>query len=226
MMQEISHELMEMLNCETAFTIGGIPIAESTVVTWLLMVVMVAGSILLTRGFTVENPGRRQIIVETAVTSLQNILKGSLGEEGEKYTSYLVTVLIYLGLANTVGLFGMKPPTKDLNVTAALSIMSIILVQYAAIHARGVKGWVKKFSEPIALIAPINILELLIKPISLCMRLFGNILGAFTVMELIKICVPVGLPVPFCLYFDIFDGLLQAFIFVFLTSLFISEAME
>jgi F-type H+-transporting ATPase subunit a len=73
---------------------------------------------------------------------------------------------------------------------------------------------------------PLNILEIFIKPLSLCMRLFGNVLGAFVVMELIKIIVPVGLPVVFSFYFDIFDGLIQAYVFVFLTSLFMSEAME
>lgn len=226
MMAEISHELMEMLNCQTALTVAGIPIAESTVITWLIMVVMVLGSILLTRGFRVENPSRRQVIVEQAVTFLQNLLKGNVGEENEKYLSYLVTVLIYLGLANIIGLFGMKPPTKDLNVTAALALMSIILIEVAGIRAKGTKRWMKGFAEPIKLITPLNILEVAIKPVSLCMRLFGNILGAFTIMELIKIVAPAILPVPFCLYFDIFDGLLQAFIFVFLTSMFMKEAME
>ena len=76
------------------------------------------------------------------------------------------------------------------------------------------------------IIAPINILEIFIKPLSLCMRLFGNVLGSFVVMELIKIILPVLLPIPFSFYFDIFDGLIQAYVFVFLTSLFIKEAME
>lgn len=226
MMAEISHELMEMLTCQTAFTIGGIPIAESTVVTWIVMAIMVIGSILLTRGFRVENPSRRQVIVEQAVTFLQGLLKGTLGKEGEKYSAYLVTVLIYLGLANMIGLLGMKPPTKDLNVTVALALMSILLVEYVGIRTKGLKGRIKAFAEPVKLIAPMNVMELAIKPVSLCMRLFGNILGAFTIMELIKICVPIVLPVPFCLYFDIFDALLQAYIFVFLTSMYIKEAME
>lgn len=73
---------------------------------------------------------------------------------------------------------------------------------------------------------PINILELFIKPLSLCMRLFGNVLGAFVIMELIKILAPAVAPVPFSLYFDIFDGLIQAYVFVFLTSLYIREAVE
>ena len=76
------------------------------------------------------------------------------------------------------------------------------------------------------LIAPINILEVFIRPLSLCMRLFGNILGGFVVMELIKIVVPMVVPVPFSFYFDIFDGLIQAYVFAFLTSLFIKEAIE
>ena len=77
-----------------------------------------------------------------------------------------------------------------------------------------------------AIMLPFNILELVTRPLSLCMRLFGNVLGAFVVMELIKIVVPVGVPVIFSFYFDIFDGLIQAYVFVFLTSLFMSEAME
>ena len=120
----------------------------------------------------------------------------------------------------------MKSPTKDLNVTVALSVMSIVLIEYAGIHAKGVKGWLKSFAEPVPVILPINILEIFIRPLSLCMRLFGNVLGAFVVMELLKCLCALILPIPFSLYFDIFDGLIQAYVFVFLTSLFIKEAAE
>ena len=109
--------------------------------------------------------------------------------------------------------------------------MSVFLVYtkletVSGIHQKGVKGWVKSFAEPMPIITPINILEIFIKPLSLCMRLFGNVLGAFVVMELIKIIVPAVIPVAFSLYFDIFDGLIQAYVFVFLTALFIKEAIE
>ena len=104
--------------------------------------------------------------------------------------------------------------------------MSIVLVQYAGIHKKGFKGWLKSFTQPMAIVTPINILELFIKPLSLCMRLFGNVLGAFVIMELLKSLIPVVLPVPFSFYFDIFDGLIQAYVFVFLTSLYIKEAVE
>ena len=77
-----------------------------------------------------------------------------------------------------------------------------------------------------ALVTPINVLEIFIKPLSLCMRLFGNVLGAFVIMKLIESILPVGLPVLFSMYFDLFDGLIQAYVFVFLTGLFIKEAVE
>lgn len=154
------------------------------------------------------------------------MVKGFIGEKGTRYVPYLVTVIIYIGISNIIGLFGMKPPTKDMNVTAALAAMSIVLIEYSGIHAKGVKRWAKSFAQPVAIVAPLNVLEILIRPLSLCMRLFGNVLGAFVIMELLKMLIPVVLPVPFSLYFDIFDGLIQAYVFVFLTSLFIKEAVE
>lgn len=220
---------MEELNCETVFAIpifGGIPIGESVVVTWIIMAVLVILSLILTRHLKVQNPGRGQLMLETAVSALHDMVSSMVGENGQRYIPYLMTVLIYIGIANIIGLFGFKPPTKDLTVTIALAAMSIILIEYAGIYARGPKGWVKSFAQPVAIMTPFNILEIVIRPLSLCMRLFGNVLGAFVIMELIKQVIPLAVPVPFSLYFDLFDGLIQAYVFVFLTSLFIKEAIE
>ena len=225
-MGNLGQALRDELNCESVFTIGGIGIYESVVVTWIIMAVVLLLSLILTRNLKVEHPGKRQLLLEQAVTSLEGITEGILGADGKRYAAYLTSVLMYLGIANLIGILGFKPPTKDLNVTAALAIMSIVLIEYAGIHQKGVKRWFKGFAEPIALVAPINVLELFIKPLSLCMRLFGNVLGAFVIMELIEYIMPVGLPVVFSMYFDIFDGLIQAYVFVFLTGLFIKEAME
>lgn len=220
---------MAELECETVFTIpvfGGIPISESTVVTWIVMAVIVLLCIIFVRNLSVENPSRKQLVLEICVTKLHDFIYDIVGHHGKRYIPYLMTVIIYLGFSNLIGYFGFKPPTKDLNVTLGLSIMSIVLIQYASIHKKGVKGWIKSFAEPIPIILPINIMELVIKPLSLCMRLFGNVLGAFVIMELIKIMVPVIAPIPFSLYFDLFDGLIQAYVFVFLTSMYIQEAVE
>ena len=181
---------------------------------------------LLTRNLKVNHISRRQAAVESAVTWLNGFVEGMIGEKGKRYVPYLVTVLVYIGFSNVIGLFGLKPPTKDMNVTAALALMSIILIEASGIREKGVKNWLKGFAQPVAVITPINILEVFIRPLSLCMRLFGNVLGAFVIMELIKQLIPVGVPLVFSFYFDIFDGLIQAYVFVFLTSLFIKEAIE
>ena len=228
-MGNLSEFLMEELEAATAFTIpifGGIEVAESTVVSWVIMAIIMILTLVLTRNMKVENPGKLQVGVEYVVESLQNIVRGIVGHEGERYVPYLATVLVFLGISNVFAVTGMKPPTKDLNVSAAVALMSIVLVQIASIRQNRVKGWLKGFTKPIAVVTPINIMELAIRPLSLCMRLFGNVLGAFVVMKLLEHLVPVILPAVFSLYFDFFDGLIQAYVFVFLTGLFIKEAIE
>ena len=229
-MGDLKEKIMEELNCETVFTIHigsfNIPIAESTVITWVIMAILLVLCIFLTRGLKVKNVSKRQLVAESIVGWLEKFVIGMTGEEGKAFVPYLCSVLLYIGFANLIGLCGVKPPTKDLNVTAALAVMSIVLVQYAGIHRKGFKGWLKSFTQPMAIVTPINILELFIKPLSLCMRLFGNVLGSYVIMELLKSLIPVVLPVPFSFYFDIFDGLIQAYVFVFLTSLYIKEAVE
>ncbi len=220
---------MEELNCETAFTIpilGGIPVAESVVVTWFIMAVLVIASILLVRNLQVEQVGKKQLALETVIGSLHQFFYDLLGEEGKRYIPYLMTVGLYIAFSNMIGLLGMKSPTKDVGVTGALALMSIILIEYSGVHKKGAKGFLKSFAEPIPIMLPMNILEIFIRPLSLCMRLFGNILGAFVIMELIKIVAPLLVPIPFSFYFDLFDGFIQAYVFVFLTSLFIKESIE
>ena len=228
-MEAVAEHIQEELNVQTVFTIpvfGGIPVAESVVVTWIIMAVLILASILLTRSLKVRGISKRQAVVELMVTKLLGIVEGMVGHEGMAYVPYLSTVLVYIGISNIIGIFGFKSPTKDLNVTLALALMSIVLVQAAGIRAKGVKGWLHSFLEPIPIVTPFNILDLFTRPLSLCMRLFGNVLGAFVIMKLIEQVLPVVLPAVFSLYFDLFDGLLQAYVFVFLTSLYIKEAIE
>jgi F-type H+-transporting ATPase subunit a len=166
------------------------------------------------------------MLLETAVGWIRNFCYDNMGKNGMRYFPYLGTVLIYIGCANVIGLFGLKPPTKDMSVTIALALMSIVLIEYSNMRQHGFKGFLKSFGKPMAMLAPMNLLEVGIRPLSLCMRLFGNVMAAFIIMELIKMVCPVVFPLPFSFYFDIFDGCLQAYIFVFLTSLFIAESIE
>ncbi len=126
--EELAEKLLEELNCETVFTIpifGGIPIAESVVVTWVIMLALTVLSIILVRNLQVENPGKKQQVLEMAIGGLYNFFESLIGEEGKRYIPYLISVAIYIAVANLIGIIGFKPPTKDLNSTAALAVMRL-----------------------------------------------------------------------------------------------------
>ena len=217
--------IQEELECEV-INIGGVGIHESVIVTLFISILLLVLGLVLTSGFRVENPSRRQLAVESFVLWLQKFYEGPLGPKGKRYVPYMMTIACYVALANIFYVFGIKPPTKDLTVTAALAVMSIVLVQMAGIQTKGVKGWLHSFLEPMPAMLPMNILELFIKPVSLCMRLFGNVLGAFIIMCMIEGLVRIIIPIPFSLYCDFFDGLIQVYVFTLLTSMYIAEAVE
>ena len=228
-MGEIKAELNAELQTHIAFEIplfGGIPVPESAVVSWAIIVVLTLLAIWLTHGLR-KRPGRKQIAAEMLVGFINNFCRDTLGDKyWRTFAPYLGTVGLYLALANMAGLFGVTPPTKDLNVTAGLAIMSALLIYGSQFRFHGLRGGLKKFSEPVSVVTPLNIMEIGIRPLSLCMRLFGNMLAGFVVLELLKYFVPLICPIPVSFYFDIFDGLLQAYVFVFLTALFMTEEME
>ena len=172
-----------------------------------------------------DHISKRQAALEALYSLGKNFFEGLLGKEGSRYVPYLMTVALYIACSNVIGVFGVKPPTMDLDVTAALALMSIVLIEYAGVRARGSAGFLKSLAAPTPIMSPMNILEIAIRPTSLCMRLFGNVLGAFVIMELLKLVVPVFVPAVFSLYFDLFDGLIQTYVFVFLTALFMKESI-
>ena len=228
-MEQIRERLMEELQNPIVFTIpvlDGIPVSQSVVVSWLVMAVLIAASLLLTCRLKVRGPGRIQAGLEMAAEFLNQFAVSNMGERGSRFAPYLGTVGLYIFLCNVIGVFGLAPPTKDINVTAALAVMSALLIYGAQFRYRGLAGGLKKFAEPMPILLPINLMEIVIRPLALCMRLFGNILGAFIIMELVKMLVPVVVPVPLSLYFDLFDGGIQAVVFVFLTALFTGESIK
>ena len=224
----IREKLLEELDNHIAFTIplfGGIPVPESVVVTWGIMVFLVLLSILCTRHLK-KVPGKAQLVAELYVGFINKFTKNTLGEHWKSFAPYFGTIGLYIGTANLIGMFGITPPTKDLNVTAALAIMSCGLIYGSSFRFRGLKGGLHKFLEPMPLLLPINVMEIVIRPLSLCMRLFGNVLGSFIIMELIKLVIPAIVPMALSMYFDVFDGIIETVVFVFLTALFTQETIE
>ena len=223
-MEEIKAELTAQLENPVAFTIpvlGGIPVSQSVVVSWIIIAALTLAAILLTRNLK-PVPGRRQLVLEMFVGFINDFSRDIIGKEWKRFAPWLGTVALYITCANLIGLVGLVPPTKNLNVTAALGLSSMVVIYTAAFRVHGIRGGFGQFLKPSPIMLPINIMEIAIRPLSLCMRLFGNVLAAFIVMELVKMVVPVA----FSLYFDIFDGLIQTIVFVFLTTIFIGEALE
>lgn len=221
-------ELLSKLDNRIAFTIpvfGGVPVPESVVVTWGIMAFLVLLSILCTRRLK-KVPGKAQLVAELFVGFINKFTKNTIGGHWKSFAPYFGTIGLYIGCANLIGMFGITPPTKDLNVTAALAIMSALLIYGASFRFKGFRGGLHKFLEPMPLLAPINLMEVVIRPLSLCMRLFGNVLGSFIIMELIKLAIPPVVPMALSMYFDVFDGIIQTIVFVFLTALFTQEALE
>lgn len=235
---DLGERLIEAMEPQEVFTFSlfgnKIPVTDVVVTMWIIMAVMITLAIIFTRKFTTV-PGKKQNVAEIIVEFINNIVKDAIGEHHWKaFAPYLGTVMLFLIFANTVSIFNvipgesfkLRPPTRNINVTACLAVMSIAVVIYAGIRYKKVSGWLKSFVEPIPLMLPFKILDYGIKPLSLALRLFGNILGAFIVMELIYAAMPPIVPAALSLYFDLFDGILQAYVFMFLTSLYIAEVLE
>jgi F-type H+-transporting ATPase subunit a len=236
---------MEALAIKVIFTLNlfghAIPITETVLISWVVMLILIIASLILTRRMK-EIPRGAQAVLELGVEFLNNFSEKNFRHWAKWFGPYIGTLFLFLATANIIGFltpvavsvfgfnfkppFEIKPPTRDINVTAALALISIVLVLAAGFLGRGIKGWFKGLLYPVPMMLPFNILEYGVRPLSLCLRLFGNILGAFILMQLIEGLFPLALPSVFSLYFDFFDGLLQAVVFTFLTTLYVGEALE
>ena len=242
---ELGQEIDEALEFVTAFSfrVAGrvISINETIIVSWAAMAILIIVSLLLTRRLKTI-PRGPQALLEAAVEFLDGFSKQQFGRRAKVYGPYIGTVFLFLLLANIIPVlspvgisfgghhfkppFTIKPPARDINFTAALALITILMVLAGGLRARGLKGWTKHLLHPMPMMLPFNLMEYVIRPLSLCLRLFGNILGGFIIMRLIEAVIPVAIPPLLSLYFDFLDGLIQALVFAFLTTLFVAEAVE
>jgi F-type H+-transporting ATPase subunit a len=236
---------LDALEIKTIFTLTffghSIPITETVIVSWTVMIILIAVSLILIHNLK-ELPSGPQAVLEAGIEFLNGFAKNQFGSFFFFFGPYMGSLFLFLLLSNIIGVlspveikafgfefvppFFIRPPTRDINVTAALAVISILLVLACGFSARGVKGWFKQLLHPVPMMLPFNIMEYGTRTISLALRLFGNILGGYVLMNLIEGLLPIALPMVFSLYFDFFDGIIQAGIFVFLTSLYISEAVK
>lgn len=173
-----------------------------------------------------EKPGLLQSGVEIAIEALENMVSGSMGDKAGKFMNYIGSIFIFILLSNLSGLFGLRPPTADFGLTLPLGLMTFCIVQYCNVKNNKF-GAVKSLFEPMPLLFPINLIGEIANPFSLGLRLFGNILSGTVIMALVYALLPwflqLGIPSVLHIYFDVFSGCIQAYVFCMLSMVFIND---
>jgi F-type H+-transporting ATPase subunit a len=224
--------------------IGEVYISETVFFGLIVAAVLIALCLWMAHGLK-QVPKGKQVIAELIVKSIYDLVIGTMGKHCEKFAPYMGTLFMFLILGNMLGMFGFRPTTADVNMTFALAGMTFLMIQYNGFKTMGFVGKIKHMCDPLPFMFPLKIIEEISFPVSLGFRLFGNILGGVIIMALVFNglewlsetllgAIPfIGeipwlqavIPLPANFFFDIFEPILQAFIFTMLTMVFVSMAV-
>lgn len=187
--------------------------------------------------------GRGLVAVIELIEYLDSFTRDAMGDKhGRRLSAYMASVFIYILLSNISGLIGLEPPTTNWSVTLALSLISWVLIQVASIQTNGWGGYLKGYLDPFFVFLPMNILSEIGTILSLSLRLFGNLIAGSVLMGLLyslgawlssffpvigqfNFIGPVIASV-FHIYFDLFSGAIQAFVFMSLTTIFVGMEFQ
>ena len=214
---------------------GSIFVTETVFFAIIIAITMSILAIWMTHNMQ-RQPKGKQVVAEFIVQGIYKLVESTMGKHNSNFAPYIGTLFIFLLFSNSLGIFGFRPVTADVNTAFALSLTTAFLIQYNGFRTMGFIGKIKHMSSPYPFMFPLKVIEELSFPISLGFRLFGNILGGAIVMALLftsletaseALHLPIPLlqaviPLPGNVFFDIFEPILQAFIFTMLTMVFIS----
>lgn len=174
-------------------------------------------------------PDNVQNVIELIVEMLDKMVDGIMGKNARKYYNYIGTIFIFILLSNISGLFGLRPPTADYGTTLALGLITFCMIQYNNVKYNKGRAFTDLF-KPIPFMFPINLIGELATPISLSLRLFGNVLSGTVMMALVygllPIFIKIGVPAVLHVYFDIFSGCIQTYVFCMLTMVFVTQKTD
>lgn len=210
---------------------GFLDVTGEVIAMWIILGVITLISLIIKFNLK-EKPGKFQNIIETGIEYLDNFFAGTLGKKkSRKYFTFLATLFIFIIFSNYSGLFpgmGMteyvKAPTASLSVTAGLGIVTFLFLQVSGLR-HSVKHYFKRFVSPMFFMLPLILLDEIIKPASLALRLYGNIFGEETVTEELYHILPIGAPAVMMLLSLLFCAL-QAVVFTMLVSIYLDEVTE
>ncbi len=174
-------------------------------------------------------PSGGQVVLESLVDFFENLILDTIGEEGLKYLPVIATVGLFILTSNLLGLIpGLMSPTSKLNVTLGCALVVWLYYHWQGIKANGLLGYLKKFtgSNPLLapLLLPIEIISHFSRPVSLSMRLFGNIFSEELLILIIASIIPYLLPLPF-MAISIFTAVIQSYVFVLLSCIYLAGAV-
>ncbi|MDS0528341.1 F0F1 ATP synthase subunit A [Clostridium sp. SHJSY1] len=225
---------MEAVEAIFSFKIGSFTaiIGREIIWQWIIMLILGVVSFLLTRNLKRE-PGKVQIALESLYKAIENLVKGNMDESYSGYIPYIGTLAVFLVALNLTGLVGVRPPTACLGVTAGLAISTFVVINVNALKRNGIGGFLKGLVSPSIFMLPLNLMERIVVPFSLALRLFGNMVAAVIVIDLvykalegITFIAGIGAPILLHGYFDVFDGLIQMLVFTMLTVINIKVTAE
>lgn len=208
-----------------------IPVYDFVITSWVIMFILTFTAYLATKNMK-KLPQGVQNVWEYAVEGLFGFFGGIMGEtRARKYGPFLATCFLYILFSNYSGLIpgasiirGFTPPTNNISITLALAILVFLSIFYFGIRAKGI-GFFKHFFQPMAFLFILNLVEELVRPVSLSLRLYGNIFGEEKIIEELSHMVPFLVPLPM-MVLGLLTGAIQAFVFTLLASTYISGATE
>lgn len=207
------------------FTIGGIDINATVAYSWVLMLVLVVGSWLVTRNLTAdERPSRWQTILEAIITFVQHETRAITEQNPAPYLPFVGTLFLFIAGANVMSVFpGFESPTGSLSLTSALALSVFFAVPYYGIRKRGLLGYLKNYIEPNPIMLPFNLISEFSRVLSLAVRLFGNIMSGRILVAIMLSLVPLFVPVALEML-GLLIGFIQAYIFAVLALVYIAGA--
>ena len=228
------------------FGLFDVTITETTLSSFIVMLILIAASIFLGRNLK-KRPGRVQVLTEKGVTMLYNMVESTMGKHNLRFAPYIGTLFLSSVLGSLISLTGFfRSTTADISTTLTWALITSVLVWYYNIKNKGFFGWLKGFTEPIVVMTPMNIVSEIAQPISMAFRHFGNVAGGSVLTMLIYNALAaasavilgwipnafissipilqVGIPAVLSLYFDLFSGFIQALVFSMLTMVYVGAA--
>lgn len=174
-------------------------------------------------------PKGAQNVLELCVESVSNFTHSILGDYGKSLEPYIFTLFTFIICTGLAEYLGIRSPATDLNCTIGMALITFVLIIAYSIRFKGVKGWLKTYAEPTAVMLPINLVSAVATPVSLACRLFGNMFSGLVVMDMLYSAMgyfAIGIPAIASVYFILFHLGMQSYVFTMLTMSFMKEKLE